>query len=399
MTRAAKTPRFTQTIDMPVNVVYDSFTTATRLAEWFCYDAQLEVNEGGRFYAYWRDPKFYAMGEYLEVKPKERLSLKWTDLEGNTGTLEINFSELNEGTQVTAEYDAPIGSNLEDIWQRGMKALKVTTERGYHPNDLERPMLGVLVGATINAENAAQFNVPVTHGIAIQGALEGLSAAAAGLRRGDVLVSADGQDLKEAQTLPSITRAHKAGDTIEIVYYRDGERHAIPLELKSRPLHPAPVSLIDLAAQIEPRKAEVMRELDALVATFTEEEARFKPASNAWSANEVIAHLVNTERDTQTMIASLENGNELEVFTGNMDARVRATVNRYPSKAALVQALKDTHLETLEMIRNLPDHFLQRRFHVVRVQQNAEFDPAHTRQHFGQMQRAVDAARANTVPA
>jgi hypothetical protein len=213
------------------------------------------------------------------------------------------------------------------------------------------------------------------------------------------LVSADGQDLVEVQTLPNITRARKAGDTIPLTFYRDGERHELPLELKSRPLHPTPSNLNDLVAQIAPRKAEVMRELEALTATFSEDEARFKPAPNAWSANEVIAHLINTERDTQTMIASLENGNELEVFTGNMDARVRATTHRYQNTQALVRALNDTHLETLELIRNLPAHFLNRKFHVVRVQQNAEFDPVHTRHHFAQMQRAVDAARANALPA
>ncbi|NJK44993.1 MAG: PDZ domain-containing protein, partial [Pleurocapsa sp. SU_196_0] len=250
-----------------------------------------------------------------------------------------------------------------------------------------------------NADNAERFGVPVHHGVLLEGVLTGLSAQSAGLQRGDVIASVSGQDITDVQVLPNITRTHKAGDALEVVYYRGTTRHDAHMELKPRPLQPEADSLETLGAQIQAHKSAVLRELDDVVRDFTEDEARFKPAPNAWSAQEVLAHLINTERDTQTMIASLENGNELEVFTGNMDARVRATVRRYPTTAALVTALKDTHAETVELVRSLPEHFLLRKAHVVRVQQNAEFDPSHTRHHFAQMQRAVAAARANAVPA
>jgi uncharacterized protein YndB with AHSA1/START domain len=390
---------FTQTLAAPIGVVYDSFTTATRLSEWFCYDAQLEVVPEGRFYAYWREGKFYAMGEYLEVFPNEKLRLKWSDCDGNTGNLEIRFATQDTGTTVEATYDFEIGSRLRNLWERALLSLKSTLERGYHMDALERPMLGVIIGAQIDADNAERFGVPVHHGVLLEGVLTGLSAESAGLQRGDVIANVDGQEITDATVLPNITRAHKAGDTLEVVYYRGATRHSARMELKPRPLQPEVDSLETFAAQIQAYKSEVLRELDDVVRDFTEEETRFKPAPNAWSAQEVIAHLINTERDTQTMIASLENGNELEVFTGNMDARVRATVRRYPTMTALVAALKDTHAETVDLVRHLPEHFLLRKAHVVRVQQNAEFDPSHTRRHFTQMQRAVAAARASAVPA
>jgi hypothetical protein len=389
---------FTQTLTAPINVVYDSFTTATRLAEWLCFDAQLEVVSEGRFYAYWRDPKFYAMGEYLTVIPNEKLRLTWSDTEGNAGVLEITFS-AQDATTVAITYDVEIGSRLRGLWERALLSLKSTLERGYHMDALERPMLGVILGTQINADNAETFGVPVPHGVLLEGVMTGLSASSAGLQRGDVIVNVDGQDITGAQVLPGITQTHKAGDTLEVVYYRGTTRYDARMELRPRPLQPEVDSLETFAAQIHAYKSEVLRELDDVVRDFTDEEAGFKPAPNAWSAQEVIAHLINTERDTQTMIASLENGNELEVFTGNMDARIRATVRRYPTMTALVTALKDTHAETVELVRHLPEHFLLRKAHVVRVQQNAEFDPSHTRRHFTQMQRAVAAARASTVPA
>lgn len=55
-------------VDTSSTVVFDSFTTDTRLSEWFCQNAQIEMRPEGRFYAYWSNPKFYVMGEILEFK-------------------------------------------------------------------------------------------------------------------------------------------------------------------------------------------------------------------------------------------------------------------------------------------------------------------------------------------
>jgi predicted RecB family endonuclease len=131
-----------------------------------------------------------------------------------------------------------------------------------------------------------------------------------------------------------------------------------------------------------------------LFAGVSERDASAKPDPKRWSANEVIAHLINTECDAQTYIASLVVGTEPEVFSGNLDARVAATARRYGTTAALLKALQDTHAETGEMIRHLPEAFLERRASLVRLQLSAQVAAFHTRHHFPQITRALQDARA-----
>ncbi len=48
--------------------------------------------------------------------------------------------------------------------------------------------------------------------------------------------------------------------------------------------------------------------------------------------------------------------------------------------------------QTLELIRALPQDFLSHKASVARIQFNAEADPFHARQHFGQIKKALEAA-------
>ncbi|WP_027891754.1 SRPBCC domain-containing protein [Calidithermus chliarophilus] len=383
----------TQSVQAPRASVFEAFTTATRLCEWFSYDAQLEAAPGGRFYAYWREPGFYAVGEYLEVRAPELIRLRWSDKDNPQPVeVEIAFAESEGGTEVSVHHPA-MPAALEPLWRRALAVLASTQERGYHLDLLERPMLGVLLSGDVTAENAGQYGVPVAYGAALQGTLAGLSAEAAGLRQGDVIVGMDGKEVRTVQDIPPITRQHKAGDTVVVEFYRGAERHAVPMELRPRNLHPYPESLEDLARTMAREKERLIGELRALLAGATDAEAERAPAPGKWNAKQILAHLVASERESQAFIASLAVGNELEVFTANLDARVNALVRRYPTLAALVQALEDAYAETLEIVRGLPQDFLARKASVVRVQLAAEADPFHVRHHFGQVRRALEAAR------
>lgn len=68
-------------------------------------------------------------------------------------------------------------------------------------------------------------------GLVVLGTRDGSPAAEAGLRRGDVAMSFDGHTLTEPQQLRRFLNSKAPGDVIEIVYFRDGERHAVSVEL------------------------------------------------------------------------------------------------------------------------------------------------------------------------
>lgn len=386
---------FNQTVNAPVKHVFEAFTNATLICEWFCNDAQLEAKPGGRAYLYWRDPSFYAMGEFLEVSQNERIKLRWQDKDTpQAQDVYLQFLEYGGQTDVSVVFDGSVSDQLAQRWKRGLNVLRSTQETGYHLDDLERPMLGVMAGAIITAANAAAHKVPVEYGVVVSGVVPGHAAERAGLQANDVIVRFDGLDVRpQERNLFAVLAQRKVGDVIEVEYVRDGQVQTVQVELMSRPMFDYP-SLAELADQMVQPFIEANRELEALFAGVSEHDANAKPDPERWSANEVVAHLINTERDAQTFIASLAVGTELEVFSGNLDARVAATARRYGTTAALLKALKDTHAETSEMIRQLPKAFLERRASVVRLQLSAQVAAFHTRHHFAQITRALQDARA-----
>jgi serine protease Do len=60
-------------------------------------------------------------------------------------------------------------------------------------------------------------------------------AADAGLRTGDVIVSVDGEPLADSRQLVSMISNKRPGDTVDIVYSRDGDRREATIRLGRRP--------------------------------------------------------------------------------------------------------------------------------------------------------------------
>ena len=87
---------------------------------------------------------------------------------------------------------------------------------------IERPYLGV---STSLAQRGAD----------IQAVEPGGPAARAGLRAGDVIVSVDGETVREPDEVSEAVSEHEPGDEIVVEVLRDGERRTIRVELAKRP--------------------------------------------------------------------------------------------------------------------------------------------------------------------
>jgi len=57
-------------------------------------------------------------------------------------------------------------------------------------------------------------------------------AAAKGLTPGDILISLDGQQLTDIDTLQQLLSDHNAGDQVSLVIYRSGKQHKLKLTLR-----------------------------------------------------------------------------------------------------------------------------------------------------------------------
>jgi S1-C subfamily serine protease len=86
------------------------------------------------------------------------------------------------------------------------------------------PYMGVQ-SVTIDENLAVQFDLPARAGALVQFVEPGSPADLAGLRRGDIIIVADGRDITGAEDLVAVVRSSNVGDTLEITLIRaDTER-------------------------------------------------------------------------------------------------------------------------------------------------------------------------------
>jgi S1-C subfamily serine protease len=88
---------------------------------------------------------------------------------------------------------------------------------------------------TLDADIAANLDVPVEAGAVIAEVVPGSAADKAGLRLGDVIVDIDGRTVHSNSSVGSIMRTKKPGDRVTITYYRGSRRLTTTATLGTRP--------------------------------------------------------------------------------------------------------------------------------------------------------------------
>ena len=98
------------------------------------------------------------------------------------------------------------------------------------------PFLGV-AGGTISAPLAASMNLkPDVLGVLVNEVMRGGPSADAGLRRGDIIVSIDGEEVRNFEDVISYLVMQKSpGETVEIGVLRRGRSRTFDVELGTRP--------------------------------------------------------------------------------------------------------------------------------------------------------------------
>ena len=89
---------------------------------------------------------------------------------------------------------------------------------------------------SIDASLAAQYNLPVDHGIIITDVQPDSPADKAGLKAEDVITSVDGEDITPTKDLASIMFKHQPGDTVTLSVIRGGKQSDVDLTLGNAPL-------------------------------------------------------------------------------------------------------------------------------------------------------------------
>jgi uncharacterized protein YndB with AHSA1/START domain len=342
-------------------LIYRAFTNSTSLREWFCDVATVDPKPGGRMYVAWSDG-YYASGEYLETKPDKRVSFSWNGRgDPRASRVTVRLAKRDGGTLVSIEHSrlgvnqvwAPVVEEIKKGWTYALENLPSVMETGEDLRFTLRPMMGIIQDA-FNAEIAGQLGVPVTEGMRLATLVEGMGAAAAGLQANDVVVSMDGIEYAQWGSVANILQPHRAGDRIDVGFYRGSEKKSVLMELSKRPLPDIPSQPELLAAELRQRDEKSISDLEGVFTGVSEEEAAHKPAEDEWSAKEVLAHLIHEVRGTLSFINDLRGGYEplYDDYGPNSTCRIspRSLIPPY------LACLENTgHVETASFIECLPD--------------------------------------------
>jgi len=394
---------FHQFVKATPNQAFFAWTNATALKEWFCDIATLDPKPGGRFYSAWNSG-YYAAGEFTIVEPEKKVAFTWYGRNEPAPTLvEIILTESGDGTMIKVlhsgigEGEAWAGTReeIEKGWGDSLENLASVLETGRDLRLVLRPMLGIGLN-DFNAEVAKQLSVPVSQGIRLETTFEGMGAQAAGLQKDDVLVSLGGEPVLDYNSLANALQGHRAGDKVEVVFYRGAEKKSVEMELSHRRIPDIPATIQELAAEFKKRRIALEEELEAFFAGVSENEASFKPAPNEWSIKEVVAHLIQGEQAWHQSLADSVEGQERwsDDYGGNLQSWIDATVSAYPTLVKLIEEWKRCSAVSQAFLSNIPADFVEKRKGTYwRIAYGTLEVPFHEHGHLEQMQEALKASR------
>ena len=297
--------------------VFPYFTNSTALRDWLCDLATTDPRVGGRIYLWWNGD-YYSSGEFLKLEQDKLISFIWFGRgEPHATQVDVTLKKKKAGTLLklahrklgkNSKWDE-IGKGYKEAWAKALENLASVLEKGPDLRITTRPMLGIFTDE-FNATIAEKLGIPVVQGVRLSGLVDGLGAQKAGLIADDVIIAMDGHEITGGATFAIFMQNKKAGDKVEVTFYRCAEKKTTSMTLSGRPIPPIPSSGLELSKQVEPVYKQYENEIELLLKDASEEECAKKPAPAEWSVNEVLAHLIHSELGWQNALTEIMGGFE-----------------------------------------------------------------------------------------
>ncbi|HUF40126.1 MAG TPA: DinB family protein [Anaerolineales bacterium] len=383
-----------RTIRAPREAAYRAFTTSIGLQDWCADAADLSARLGGHIFL-WSDEGYRLLGAFSRLEENE--TIEWEELAPRTGRVRIRIETENGGSKISMELaaDGDLERRLA-FWDPALDNLKAVLETGLDRRVYDRPMLGILIGSKVDAENRAKYGSPVPYGVVLSGTVSGMGAEALGLEENDVLVEIGDLPLDDYQALKSTVVGRKPGDHIRVAWYRRGERMEGKLRLSGRPEPFIPATPAELAEHVRGIYDRLDGELAEILDDATEEEADFRPSEKDWSVKEILGHTIATERGVHAWIAGTLGGNDLKDWASNENSLIRAIVDVHPTMPALTGELARAERQTVAMVRHLPPEITTHKgvYANIVTMLGEHGLPVHTRMHYETIRVQLETARA-----
>jgi uncharacterized protein YndB with AHSA1/START domain len=385
--------KLSKVVGIPPPAVYYALTNASALREWLVDDARLDPRPGGRFDVWWRGGAA-ARGAVREAVPDASLTLTWREAEGVEATLSFLLTPVPGGTRVDLTVENGSAA-LRTFWREALDNLASVLEQGVDLRRAQQPLLGIGGGSGMTSELAAVLGVPTAEGFRVQSVVGESSAAAAGVAPDDVLVRVGNRPVTDAASLQAAMAGVAVGDTVPLTFYRGPIQMTVEVTVRARPPVTLPAGPVALAQQVRALHAEFEQELAALVDGAPAEMFEYRPAPEAWSARELLAHLILVERWGHHYLTLRVAGQPQGGYAN--DPGLHAAVSRlYEDVAGLLAEFQRAQATTAAALAALPQSlFANRKGTVADITSTFTAGiPYHTRTHIEEIRFRLEAARA-----
>ena len=152
---------------------------------------------------------------------------------GNSGGALANANAEVIGINVAYEPPAETGAVSIGF---AIPATTATSVAGQLINNgsVKQAYLGVGL-VEVTPELQQQYGLSRSSGVLIAEVAQGSPAEAAGLRPGDIIIKADGQDVTNSSALYAVDRDKKPGDQVQLTIDRNGQEQTVTVTLAERP--------------------------------------------------------------------------------------------------------------------------------------------------------------------
>ena len=96
-----------------------------------------------------------------------------------------------------------------------------------------KPSMGITAG-TMTRQMATQYQIDKDNGVFVYSVDKGGAGEKAGLRMGDVITKVDSMEITSMEDLTAAKKGHRAGDTVTVIYYRDGQNYTTELTFDAK---------------------------------------------------------------------------------------------------------------------------------------------------------------------
>ncbi|MDH5505952.1 MAG: SRPBCC domain-containing protein [Anaerolineae bacterium] len=400
-------PDKTQTLEFVISIdsspaqVYDALTNPVVVPMWIGDVVESDPKKEGRFYIWWRTG-YYTAGHYIHLEEDSKLVFSWHGLEEPHPTqVTISMTGDEQQSSLTLTHSQiGVGEPWEKIvatfnqeWPAALDNLKSVVETGIDRRLYDMPMSGILVSRLVTPELAEKHTFPVDFGIQLSGVAQGMAAEAAGLQKDDILVRIGASELRSFEDYNAAMRAHKPGDTLPVEYARGQQIENTQIELSARPIPELPATALEFAAELRQLYAQYSRQLEAIFAGVSQEQASYRPGHKEWSAKETLAHLLLTERWVHFVILTALAGKPRAKFGENDLNLLTALAGAYPTISDLLTEFQRAQDITIAAVEGIPAGFMRSkpRSHMLSHLLLKEL-LYHSKDHFDQIEAAILAA-------